>query len=36
MERLHSENVLARAVTKTVFRTVDLIAPLKAAFHGSQ
>src|SRR5262252_7062770 len=35
MERLHAENNLARAVTKTVFRAVDLIPPLKNAFHGS-
>jgi hypothetical protein len=36
MERLHSENILRRAVTKAVFRAVDLIAPHKTAFHGSQ
>jgi 2-polyprenyl-6-methoxyphenol hydroxylase-like FAD-dependent oxidoreductase len=36
MERLHSENIFGRAVTKTVFRVVDLIALLKTAFHGSQ
>jgi 2-polyprenyl-6-methoxyphenol hydroxylase-like FAD-dependent oxidoreductase len=33
MERLHSEGILARAFMKIFFRTLDLIPPLKVAFH---
>jgi 2-polyprenyl-6-methoxyphenol hydroxylase-like FAD-dependent oxidoreductase len=36
MERFHSESMIARSLTKTVFRTVDLISPLKAVLHGGQ
>lgn len=35
MERLHSTSVLRRAFTKTIFRVVDLLPPLQAAFHGN-
>ena len=33
MERLHADGILARAFTKIFFRTIDLISPLKVAFH---
>jgi len=33
MERLHSDGILTRAFTKIFFRTIDLIPPLKVAFH---
>ena len=36
MERLHSENIIARAFTKTVFRAIDMFPPLKTVFHRSQ
>jgi 2-polyprenyl-6-methoxyphenol hydroxylase-like FAD-dependent oxidoreductase len=36
MERLHSENSLSRTFTKTVSRTIDLIAPLKTVLYGGQ
>lgn len=35
MERLHSTNVLGRTFTKMIFRAVDLLPPLQAAFHGN-
>jgi 2-polyprenyl-6-methoxyphenol hydroxylase-like FAD-dependent oxidoreductase len=35
MERLHSTSVLGRAFAKTIFRVVDLLPPLQAAFHGN-
>ena len=35
MERLHSTSDLERAFTKTIFRVVDLLPPLRAAFHGN-
>ena len=34
MRSLHSEGFLARAATKDLFRAVDLVPPLKSAFHG--
>ena len=36
MNRLHSEGLVARALTKTFFHAIDLIPPLKAAFHGHE
>jgi 2-polyprenyl-6-methoxyphenol hydroxylase-like FAD-dependent oxidoreductase len=33
MERFHSTRIIGRAFTKAIFRTVDLIPPLQAAFH---
>jgi 2-polyprenyl-6-methoxyphenol hydroxylase-like FAD-dependent oxidoreductase len=35
MERFHSESLLARTFTKTVFRVADKVPPLKAAFLGN-
>ena len=35
MERLHSTSVLERAFTKAIFRVVDMVPPLRAAFHGN-
>jgi 2-polyprenyl-6-methoxyphenol hydroxylase-like FAD-dependent oxidoreductase len=34
MERFHSTSVLGRAFTKTIFRVIDLVRPLQAAFLG--
>jgi len=36
MERFHSEGALARLMTKAVFRTVNLVAPLRAVFLGGR
>jgi len=36
MERFHAEGTLARMMTKAVFRTVNLVAPLRAAFLGGR
>jgi salicylate hydroxylase len=35
MERLHSTSGLGRALTKAIFRVVDRVPPLQAAFHGN-
>jgi 2-polyprenyl-6-methoxyphenol hydroxylase-like FAD-dependent oxidoreductase len=35
MERLHSTSGIGRALTKTIFRVVDRLPPLQAAFHGN-
>ena len=35
MKRLHSEGTLREFLTKTWLRTIDLIPPLKIAFHRS-
>jgi 2-polyprenyl-6-methoxyphenol hydroxylase-like FAD-dependent oxidoreductase len=32
MERFHAEGALARMMTKAVFRTVNMVAPLRAVF----
>lgn len=34
MERLHAENRLERFFTKTFFRVIDLIPPMKPIFYG--
>src|SRR5262245_4907233 len=36
MERFHAEGTLARMMTKAVFRTVNLVTPLRAAFLGGR
>jgi 2-polyprenyl-6-methoxyphenol hydroxylase-like FAD-dependent oxidoreductase len=36
MERFHAEGTLARMMTKAVFRTVNLVPPLRAAFLGGR
>jgi len=36
MRRFHAESPLARAITKALFRGVDLLPPLKGAFLGRQ
>jgi 2-polyprenyl-6-methoxyphenol hydroxylase-like FAD-dependent oxidoreductase len=36
MERFHAEGTLARMMTKAVFRTVNLVAPLRAVFLGGR
>jgi len=34
MERFHAKGLLARAVTKSLFRAIDHVPPLKSAFLG--
>ena len=34
MERFHARGVLARSATKALFRVIDYVPPLKAAFLG--
>jgi hypothetical protein len=36
MERFHAAGMLARMMTKAVFHTVNLVAPLRAAFLGGR
>ena len=34
MERFHAQGIIARSATKALFRVIDYVPPLKAAFLG--